>query len=54
MPALGRLVDVQTVRQDLANMPIAEFKRSALNLWSDEAAEGWRVVDKALWEASAM
>jgi phage terminase large subunit-like protein len=54
MPALGRLVDVETVRADLANMPIAEFKRSALNLWSDEAAEGWRVVDKALWEASAM
>jgi phage terminase large subunit-like protein len=54
MPALGRLVDVETVRRDLANMPVAEFKRAFLNIWSDEAAEGWRVVDKTLWEASAL
>jgi phage terminase large subunit-like protein len=54
MPALGRLVDVATVRQDLANMGAVEFKRGFLNLWSDEAAEGWRVVARELWEASRL
>src|SRR6266511_4177791 len=28
MPALGRLVDVETLRADLANMAVAEFKRA--------------------------
>ena len=32
----------------------AEFKRAYLNLWSDEAAEGWSVVAKELWEASRL
>lgn len=54
MPALGRLVEVATVRADLANMPIAEFRRAFLNIWSDEAAEGWRVIDRAAWEASRL
>ncbi|HEX8135564.1 MAG TPA: terminase family protein [Actinomycetes bacterium] len=54
MPALGRLVQVETVRQDLANMGAVEFKRGFLNLWSDEAAEGWRVVARELWEASRL
>jgi phage terminase large subunit-like protein len=52
MPALGRLVDPETVRTDLANMPLAEWKRAFLNLWPDESAEGWRVVARDVWEAS--
>jgi phage terminase large subunit-like protein len=54
MPALGRLVQPETVRVDLASMGAAEFKRAYLNLWSDEAADGWRVVAKELWEASRL
>jgi phage terminase large subunit-like protein len=54
MPALGHLVDVATVRQDLANMGAVEFKRGFLNLWSDESAEGWKVIPRATWEASRL
>jgi phage terminase large subunit-like protein len=54
MPALGRLSEPETVRQDLANMGAVEFKRGFLNLWSDEAAEGWAVVARELWEASRL
>jgi phage terminase large subunit-like protein len=54
MPALGRLVDVETVRADLANMGAVEFKRAFMNLWSDEAAEGWAVIARDLWEASRL
>jgi phage terminase large subunit-like protein len=54
MPALGRLVQVETVRADLANMAAAEFRRAFLNIWSDEAADGWQVVKRDLWEASRL
>jgi phage terminase large subunit-like protein len=54
MPALGHLIQVETVRADLANMPLVEFKRAFLNLWSDESAEGWQVVKRDLWEASRL
>jgi phage terminase large subunit-like protein len=54
MPALGRLIDVQTVRTDLGNMGAVEFKRAFLNLWSDEAAEGWSVIARDQWEASRL
>jgi phage terminase large subunit-like protein len=54
MPALGRLSDVETIRADLANMAIAEFKRAFLNLWPDESAEGWAVVSRDLWQASRL
>jgi phage terminase large subunit-like protein len=54
MPALGRLATVETVRQDLASMGAAEFKRGYLNLWSDESAEGWSVVAQDLWETSRL
>jgi phage terminase large subunit-like protein len=54
MPALGRLTDVATIRADLANMPIAQFARAYLNLWSDEAAEGWRVISRDAWAASRL
>jgi phage terminase large subunit-like protein len=54
MPALGRLSDVETIRTDLANMAVAEFKRAFLNLWPDESAEGWAVVTRELWEASRL
>ncbi len=50
MPALGHLIDVETVRRDLAGMPdIAEFARAFLNVWPDEAAQGWKVFDRELW-----
>jgi phage terminase large subunit-like protein len=54
MPALGRLSDVATIRADLANMAVAEFKRGYLNIWSDEAAEGWRVIPQDTWAASQL
>jgi phage terminase large subunit-like protein len=54
MPALGRLIDAATIRTDLANMAVAEFKRAFMNLWPDESAEGWAVVARDLWEASRL
>jgi phage terminase large subunit-like protein len=49
MPALGRLIDVETVRADLHNMDLLEFARAYLNLWPDPAGEGWRVFDQDKW-----
>jgi phage terminase large subunit-like protein len=49
MPALGRLADVDTVRQDLASMGIDQFKRAYLNLWPHESDTGWRVLPRELW-----
>lgn len=54
MPALGRLIDVATVRADLASMGVAEFRRAYLNQWPDESLEGWTVVGRDLWEASRL
>jgi phage terminase large subunit-like protein len=54
MPALGRLVDVETVRRDLHAMGAAQFRRGYLNLWEDEGDVGWAVVDRAAWEASRL
>jgi hypothetical protein len=50
MPALGTLVDVETVRADLANMGVAEFARAYCNQWPDPAGEGWQVFDRMAWE----
>jgi phage terminase large subunit-like protein len=50
MPALGRLADVETIRQDLASMGVAEFKRAFLNLWADEGESGWKVIPRDLWQ----
>jgi phage terminase large subunit-like protein len=52
MPALGRLIDVETVRTDLANMGVAEFRRAYLNQWPDPAGEGWRVFNQEKWRAA--
>jgi phage terminase large subunit-like protein len=49
MPALGRLVDEQTVAADLANMGVAEFARAFCNLWADPAGEGWQVFAQEAW-----
>jgi phage terminase large subunit-like protein len=49
MPALGRLIDVDTVRADLANMGVGEFRRAYLNQWADPAAEGWRIFNEEKW-----
>jgi hypothetical protein len=49
MPALGRLADVDTLRQDLASMGVKEFRRAFLNLWADEADTGWAVLPRELW-----
>jgi phage terminase large subunit-like protein len=51
IPPLGRLMDVETVRQDLASMGVPQFKRAYLNLWEDEGEVGWKVIPKALWES---
>jgi phage terminase large subunit-like protein len=51
MPALGHTIDEATVAKDLAAMPLAEWRRAYANQWASEvAAEGWRVIPKALWE----
>jgi hypothetical protein len=50
MPALGRLADVDTIRQDLASMGVSEFRRAYLNNWPDEAEQGWRVLPRELWQ----
>jgi phage terminase large subunit-like protein len=50
MPALGRLVDVATVRADLANMGVAEFARAYCNMWPDPAGEGWKVFAREAWQ----
>jgi hypothetical protein len=49
MPALGRLIDVETVRAEMANMDLVEFARAYLNLWPDPAGEGWKVFDQDKW-----
>jgi phage terminase large subunit-like protein len=49
MPALGRLADVDTVRQDLASMGVKEFRRAYCNSWADETDTGWRVLPRELW-----
>jgi phage terminase large subunit-like protein len=49
MPALGRLIDLQTVRADLHNMDLVEFARAFLNLWPDPAGEGWKVFSQDAW-----
>jgi hypothetical protein len=49
MPALGRLVDFATIRADLANMGVAEFKRAFCNIWPDPAGEGWTVFPMEAW-----
>jgi phage terminase large subunit-like protein len=54
MPALGKLVDVETVRADLANMGHREFRRAFLNVWESEAEQGWKVIPKELWEETAL
>jgi phage terminase large subunit-like protein len=55
MPALGYTISPETVAADLASgMPLAEFKRSHLNLWPDETHEGWKVIDRDLWAASRL
>jgi phage terminase large subunit-like protein len=50
MPALGRLAAVETVRQDLASMGVAEFRRAYCNLWPDESDSGWKVLSRDLWQ----
>jgi phage terminase large subunit-like protein len=54
MPGLGQLTEAATIRADLANMAVSEFKRAYLNLWPDESLEGWKVIARDLWEASRL
>ena len=54
MPALGRLIDPATVAQDLAAMALPEWRRAYANQWPEATAEGWHLVDRAVWEASAL
>ena len=52
MPALGRLIDIETVRSDLQNMAIAEWARAFLNRWPNPAGEGWKILPRDVWEAA--
>jgi phage terminase large subunit-like protein len=54
MPALGRTHGEEPVRAAHESMRLIEFKRAYLNLWGDEASEGWGLLDQALWEAGAV
>jgi phage terminase large subunit-like protein len=54
MPALNRLIDPQTIAQDLASMALPEWRRAYANQWPEATAEGWHLIDKAVWEASAL
>lgn len=52
MPALGFTVDPDTIRADMASMSPGDFARAYLNLWGDESFEGWKVIEKSLWDAA--
>jgi phage terminase large subunit-like protein len=54
MPALGHLVDVDTVRTDFQAMAPAEFARAMLNVWPDPAGEGWQVISRDVWTAAEL
>jgi phage terminase large subunit-like protein len=55
MPALGRTIDVATVRADQASMGLAEWARAYANRWPDEDdSGGWDVISKDVWEASRL
>jgi phage terminase large subunit-like protein len=54
MPALGRTIEPATVAKDLAAMALPEWRRAYANQWFDQTAEGWHLVDQAVWEASAL
>jgi phage terminase large subunit-like protein len=54
MPALGRTHGEDPVRAAYESMRLSEFRRGYLNAWGDEAVEGWRLIDKDMWEASAV
>jgi Phage Terminase len=54
MPALGRLIDPATVARDLAAMALPEWRRAYANQWPDQTAEGWHLVPRDVWEASAL
>jgi phage terminase large subunit-like protein len=49
MPALGRLIGLETVQADLTNMQLVEFARAYLNVWPDPAGEGWKVFPQDAW-----
>jgi phage terminase large subunit-like protein len=50
MPALGALTDVATVRADLQNMGVQEFRRGYLNQWVEFVAESWQVFSEEAWK----
>jgi phage terminase large subunit-like protein len=52
MPALGHLIDEQTVAADLASMGMTEFRRAYLNIWPDPRGEGWQVFSQEAWAAA--
>jgi phage terminase large subunit-like protein len=53
MPALGHLIDLESVRADLAAMGGApEFRRAYLNAWPDASTEGWGIFNRDLWRAA--
>ena len=56
MPALGFTITEATVAKDLASMSsLAQFRRSHLNLWPDEADdEGWGVISREAWQAARL
>ena len=54
MPALGHTIDEDTVKADLEVMELSEWRRAYANQWPDESAEGWHVIPKDVWGASAL
>ena len=55
MPALGRTVEAESLRQDLDGMgPMRMFSRAYMNRRPKLEGEGWAVISKEVWEAGEM
>ncbi len=48
-PALGHTLDVETLREDYATMPLQDFKTEVLNQWSDRPVKG--AIDLTKYDA---
>jgi hypothetical protein len=48
--ALGFTIEEETIKADLASMPLPEWRRAHANQWlSDTDATGWAVISRDTW-----
>lgn len=50
MPALGRTISIEAIRDDKESMDLADFRRAYLNQWPDATQDKWRVVPEKMWQ----